>query len=112
MAARIRIAGHEVPFAVNVVDGRHELTIGESTLIEGTNGCFVGGSHRQTNRLPDVIRGQMSSEDYVAELKRSVDVRFAVHKFRGLPAKETCERLARQARRYCRRRPWLWYETR
>jgi hypothetical protein len=102
--ASLPIAGHEVPFAVRRVAGRHELTIGDNTLYEGTNGRFVGGSHGSENPLREVIAGRLSAADYVAEIKCSVDVRFAVHALLGQPARQTCARLTRQARRLERQR--------
>lgn len=77
------VAGHAVTVSLSGEKGRRVLQLDDIELHEGTNGCFVGGSYPAGEGLMPVVRGEMSSEEYIAGLRRRVDLQHIAHALQG-----------------------------
>jgi prolyl-tRNA editing enzyme YbaK/EbsC (Cys-tRNA(Pro) deacylase) len=77
------IAGHTVTISLSGEKGKRVLLLDDIELQEGTNGCFVGGSEPLGKGVMPLVRGEMSTEDYIADLRRRVDLRQIAHAFQG-----------------------------
>jgi len=77
------IAGHVVTVRLSGTRGQRILTLDDIELREGKNGRFVGGSYPRENRLLNVVRGELSGEEYVKGLRRRAALEHAARALSG-----------------------------